>query len=358
MGLLELLGALGRSLAPSLPVLAWLTLLLVLLAFGLALLALGYRAQARRRMERRQRLAAEWDPRIVEALFAGDETAPFLVADEDRLPFVGNLLRFARRLAGEDRERVRRLALPFLPEVAARAQRRSPAVRARAVQTLGELGWPEYRAEIVRGLDDESPLVTMMAVQTLARPASVEHMPDVLQRLPRLTDWTPRFLASTLAAGGPEAAPALRAALADPTHDAWVRSAVAEALRQLNDFGSADVAADVLELEVDREVVAATLRLLGQVGNSDHLDVVTRRTSDPDFVVRVAAADALSALGGPEELERLKSMVYEDPSQWVALRAARSLLQAGWRAELRALALSSHPRAAIGSQVLAEGSPR
>ncbi|MEZ4414957.1 MAG: HEAT repeat domain-containing protein [Gemmatimonadota bacterium] len=356
------LGAVSRAVAPSLSFLAVVTLVLVLVALGCALLALAYRRSARRMLERRRTLTAEWDPCIVSALVGdGTEDARALIDSVhpgDRLLFVGNLLRFARRLAGEDRERIRALALPLLPVVAERTTRRSAPVRARAIQTLGELGWPEYTAQVLRALDDEAPLVTMMAVQTLCRPQGAEHLPAVIARLHRLLDWTPRFLASTLAAVGPAGAPALRAALEDDARDAQVRTAAAEALRQLNDFEAASSAARILAVERDREVLAACLRLLGQVGSSDHLDIVMRCASDADFVVRVAAADALAALGGPAELETLKRMVYDDPSQWVALRAARSLLQAGWRAELRALALSSHARAAIGSQVLAEGSPR
>jgi len=342
--------------------LAWITFGLFAVALVGAGLALLYRRRGRLLDERRQVLVAGWDPQVMALLFDWDDAAAAAltssVRPRDRLLFIGNLLRFARRLSGSERDRVRALALPLLSVVAERLQWRSAPVRARAVQTLGELGWPEYTKEVVAALDDEAPLVCMMASQELCRPQGAEYVDAVLARLDRLTAWTPRFLASTLAAVGSAGSDALRRALGDDTRDTYSRTAVAEALRHLNDFEAAPIAAAVVQRETDREVVAASLRLLGHVGSSDHLPAVRQRTRDQDFVIRVAAADALAALGGADELEQLRLMVYDDQSQWVALRAARSLLQAGWRAELRALALSSHPRAAIGSQVLAEGSAR
>ena len=339
---------------------AAITLCLVLLALGCAALALLYRRRGEQRDVQFESDAEAWDPLLLAYLF--DDVSPESVVgaldDRERLRFLAHLLTYSRRLAGDDRAKIQRLARPLLGLVRDRLTRRSAAVRARAVQTLGELGWPDYADEVVNALDDPSPLVALIAMQILCRPEGSPHIPDVLGRLDRFTSWTPRFLGATLASAGQDACAALRWALADPGTDPQVKIAVAEALRLLNDFHAADVALSVLESDHDRDVLAAVLRLIGTVGRSEHGPTVAAMTTSEDFVVRVAAADGLAGIGGPQELERLRTMVFEDPSPWVALRAARSLGQAGWNAALRALADSSHDRASVGAQVLAEGAGR
>lgn len=336
------------------------TLGLFALAVLQALAALGYRLLARYREERQQALRARWEPAVVQHLVAGTPAAEVhkQVATDQGLQFVAILIRFARRLAGEERDLISQLATPHLPAVEERARSRSPAIRARAVQTLGELGWPEYAPTVVAALDDRSPMVAMVAARMLCRPQAARHANEVVRRLDRFSTWTPMLLASMLANAGPEIATELRAALTDGSRPPHVRTSAAEALRQLNDFDSADLAVDVLHSETDREVLAATLRLVGTVGRSAHIASVASFMDSADFVIRVATADALAGLGGPNELQALRRMVLSDPSQWVALRAARSLLTAGWFEELHELARSGHLRAPVATQVLAEAGAR
>jgi HEAT repeat protein len=342
--------------APNLGVLALITVALFALALIHALLALNYRVLSGLRSKRQQTLRSIWDPWIIRHL-VGDAPASEVhrhVGPKHRIHFVAALIRFARRLAGDERDKVCELAQPYLGVVQQRVASRSPATRARAVQTLGELGWPEYAPAVVAGLDDRSPLVAMVAAQMLCRPQAAEYAKEVVARLDRFATWTPMLLASMLANTGPEIATELRAALMDPNRPSHVRVSAAEALRQLNDFDSANDAVRVLESEKDREVLAATLRLVGRVGRSFHTRSVAEFIDNPDFVIRVATADALAGLGGPNELQELRRILVNDPSQWVALRAARSLLTAGWREELGELARSEHVRAPIAAQVLAE----
>jgi len=336
------------------------TLLLTLLSLVSAGVALAYRRRGERRDALQREVAARWDPDVLTYLFEGGEPDDILsrVPPEERLLLVSHLLGYVRRVAGEDRRRIRALALPMLDEVASRLDHRQAASRARAVQTLGELGWPHYAPQVVHALDDSSPLVALIAVQILCRPEGSAYVSEVLARLDRFSSWTPRFLGTTLASAGIEGAATLRWALVDQGTGNHVKVAAAEALRLLNDFHAADSAHALLPTTKDRDVLAAVLRLLGRVGRAEHGPAVAELTNNPDFVVRVAAADGLAAIGGTPEMERLHTMVYEDPSPWVALRAARSLSQAGWRSDLQRLAASNHARAPIGAQVLAEGAGR
>jgi len=344
----------------TLTVLAVISLALLVVAFVHAGAALMYRQRAGARGARYERLTAHWNPEIVAFLFENRtaQDVQKIVASEDQLLFVNALLQYSRRVDGDELVRIRELAAPFLPLIASRLRSRSAAVRARAIQTLGELGLMSYVHEIVAALDDPSPLVSIIASRVLCDPNSVDYLPEVLGRLSRFRSWTPTFLASMLASAGSLGTHALRAALWDNDLDDTSRRIAADALRELNDFRAAGAAAHVLGQGGERGLVVAALRLLGHVGQEVNLAEVLEKIEDPDFVVRVAAVDALAALGGRPELERLQGLLYHDPSRWVALHAARGLLDAGHTAALRTLAHGEHERAPIGAQVLAESGRR
>ena len=331
---------------------------------AIALLNAGIAVFFRLRSDARRRqvlgLQKRWHPAIVEYLFADRPAADVhaLVAPRDRMLFVGSLLEFVRRTHGEERARVRILAQPYLQSVARRLGRRSPGVRARAVQTLGDLGWRDYAPSIVAALDDPSPLVSIVAARVLCRRETADHVPDVLLRIGRFSSWTAEFLSSMLAACGPTAAHALRETLWDDDQDDEARAIAAVALRRLGDLRADRAAAHVLAEGAGRELTIASIRLLGEVGRHHHLDLIRGFLQDSDFVIRVATVDALATLGGQPELEQLHGLVHADPSRWVALHAARGLAHSGQIEALRTLADSEHARSAIGAQVLAEAGRR
>lgn len=328
-----------------------LALFLVTVAFS------GYTVLLRIRNDRRSRLWQEltrrWEAPVLAAIMDPDEipAAVAAVPDQYRLHFVQFVLDYTRRLRGEERRTLRRLAEPFLGPIAEKMGDRRAEVRTRAVQTLGTLGLPKYANQVVAGLEDPSPLVSMVAARSLARREFPQFMPAVMGHLARFEGWNHRFLASMLATTGPDVSPVLREGLADENTPAWLRAVHAEALRMQLDPVSGDIAASVLETATDRELVAALLRLLATVGRPEHCDVIRAYCSSPDMIVRAQALHALGQLGTEAEIPFLLEAM-KDASPWVALHAARGVREAGGERVLGELAASDHAHARLAGQVL------
>lgn len=277
-----------------------------------------------------------------------------LVRPKEALFFVDYCLRFARRLRGAEAQTLMRLSEPFLEGIAQRLARGDSAQRARAVRTLSTLGFERYAALIETALDDPSPRVAMIAAQALCRQGQPGSVAKVIDRLHRFRNWSQSYLASMLTSAGPDSAALYRKALLDGDKEARVRAVAADALRALNDLEAGDFAASVLKVETERDLVAATLRLLGEVGRPEHLSNVRRLCESDDFVIRAQALSVLGALGGSSDLQLLKHGL-EDESTWTAIQAARGLKAAGGEQILQELGASDHPRNGLALQVLSEG---
>ncbi len=321
-------------------------------ALGLAAAALGLRLRNDAKARRWTALEARWEARTLQVLtdLEPAEHLFALVEKRDRLPFLGFLLRFARRLTGQERKRVDELAAPYLDGILPQLESRVPERRARAIQTLTILGRRRYASQVEQALDDPSPLVAMVAARSLARRESPDFADLILQRLHKFGHWRPSFLASMLASIGPAVAPALRKALASPSYDDQVRAVAADALRELNDYAAADVAVGVLPDTSDRELLVAALGLLGHVGRTEHAPAIRRHVDANEPIVRSRAIAALGHIGAPDDGPRL-IRAFDDPSPWVALRAAEAMYDAREPALAR-LAESDHPRAPLARQML------
>lgn len=310
------------------------------------------------RLERREsELFGKWEGPILDVLAGatGQETLLSMVGAREAPHFLTFLMGYARRLQGEERETVKRLAHPFLPALTRRVRRGSAERRGRVVQILSELGLPQHADMVASALEDRSPVVAMIAARGLLRPGYEEYFAVVLRHLPRFTLWSRSFLAGLLARGGPGTAPFLRQTLADATGDPLVRAVAADALRLLNDIPSASLAARILqEREVkDRELVTAVVRLLRHLGHQEHVPLIRPLVTAADPVVRAAAVGALGAIGGPREVPLLQD-VLDDVAYWVSLEAARGLTKLGAAAILERLARAQGPRAVLARQVLSE----
>jgi HEAT repeat protein len=329
--------------------------LLVLLAIGFAISVVMLRRKNDRTRVHWQRLESKWDEVLLDVLAGARPKDAFweIVAPGEQLYAVNYVLRYIKRVEGEERVRLQELGRPYLEPVIPRMQRGDPERRARAVQTVGEIGLPEHAELVIRALDDPSPLVAMVAARSLARKEHPEFIREVLKRLHRFSTWSRNFLSSMLAAVGADAMPILREVYGDPHHPTQVRAIVAQALGYLHDFGAADVAARVLETEEDREILAASLRLISGVGQPEHLPAVRRLVTSSDFVVRAAAVSAIGNIGRPDDMPLLHTAC-EDDSRWVAIHAARALRDAGHVDSLQKLAASGRARATLAMQVLSE----
>jgi HEAT repeat protein len=322
-------------------------LFIATLVFSAYAIVLRFRSQARDR--RRAANADKWRNRLLLALVDGGEAKALQesIEEEERLPFVGFVVQYARRVRGEEREALARLVRPFLGPIAERAESDRVEIRARAIQTLGTLGLPDYAARVIAALDDPSPLVAMVAARTLALTGSHAHARAVLQKLPRFSGWNKRFLASMLAAMGPAVAPALRDGLSDERADARSRAVLAEALHLQGDPSAADVAAAVLATTSDRELLASVLRLLRDVGRPEHAEAVRAHVHSPDPVVRAQALRALGAVGDHSDIPCLVEAM-RDSSPWAALHAAEGVRAAGGERVLAEIAASRDATDALG----------
>lgn len=337
-----------------------LTLSAVIVALFLVTVAFcGYALWLRSRNSRRDELwdalRARWEQPLLGAI-ADPDTIPEVRAKVEaryRSHFVRFVLGYTRRVRGSERETLRRLVAPFLDEIARQIRSPRSEVRARAVQTLGTLGLPRYADVVLEGLEDESPLVAMAAARYLARQEYAQYAPAILAQIHRFSSWNRSFLASMLVNLGPEVLPALRDGLADASKETWLRVVFSEALRMSLDPRAADVAADVLSAEQDRDLRASALRLLASVGRPEHVAIVRGLTDDDDVIVRAHALHALGVLGSEEHLPLLFAGM-DDASPWAKLHAARGVRDAGGRKLLEAIAASAAPDAALAGQVLFE----
>lgn len=339
---------------PELAVLLAGNLLFAMGTVFLAGTALFLRIRNDRKARRWAELERRWSATSLDVVGGAQKPTKLwaLVPDRDRLRFIDFLLRFARRLVGPERRVVDDLAAPYLDLLLPQLADRRPERRARAVQTLSTLGRRRYAAHLERALDDPSPLVAMVAARALARRESPDFAMPILRRLHRFDTWRASFLSSMLAAIGPAVAQSLRQAFSDPTFQPRVRAVAADALRELNDYPSAEFAAHALEVETDRELLAAALGIIAHMGQPKHVEAVRRHVVSSEPIVRARAIQALGQVGTANDLATLTGAL-GDPSPWVALRAAEALRDSRALPSVSAIDQTNHPRAELIRQLLA-----
>lgn len=354
--LLDLLSPLRTGPEIALGVLIWATVVLAALVALLVVVVLVQRGGHVRRERRERRLAAQWTPLLLDVIDgeAPPEAMHAVVTRRDARAFVHTLLAYAFSVRGEAQTRIVEAARPYLRPMARLARRRDPALRLRGIQALGLLGFDAHAATLVAALDDPSDVVAMTAAQMLARGGQADHAAAVVEHLPRFRLWGSTTVASMLALFGSSAGAHLLALFGDATRDVETRVLAGDALRWLNLPETAAVATAVLRGEPDRELRAAALRLLRRLGQSADADTVAPFAHDPDPVLRIHAVSALAALAPPDASVPVLRAAFDDPSHWVALRAARGLGEARRTDVLREIAASDHPRAALARQVLSD----
>jgi len=294
-----------------------------------------------------------WEP-ILFAILTGERREREIYARvlrKDRRRFVTFLIRYARQLKGVEQDTVLRLAAPYLEGIAEDVRHRSPEVRASALQALGELSVTEYHAEFLHGLKDPSLLVTMIAIQALARHGDPDDAKKVLQVLDRFQHWNIGHLSTILASMGQTCAPILRAALTDSTRPPRIRAVMARTLASLTDVGAADVGSQMLQSESDTDLVVALLALIEKVGGPEQLPAVRGLLHSPDHAVRALAVTTLARIGTAEDAGYIRAAL-DDGSNWVLLHAVRGLEEMGATNLLTEVADSEHAGAIAAREVL------
>ncbi|MCF7807449.1 MAG: HEAT repeat domain-containing protein [Candidatus Marinimicrobia bacterium] len=297
------------------------------------------------------RLERSWEKQLIQIVMSGeDDIKPPVIKRGDRFFYIRYLYRFAERLTGAERVKVKDLATPFLKHLQKGLKSRYPEWRARNLNILGTFGFPEYIERIKLALQDPSPIVSMTAARTLAHRDYPEHCELILGVLEKFDEWSMSFLSSMLSEMGLEAAPALRTALTNPDESLRVRIAAAEALREIGDLGTGDLAIKLLNEEIDPELKAALLRLIGTLGVPRHRLTLISLLDAPEFIIRIHTLKALGHIGEPGDGEKILAS-FNDESDWVALHAARALLDLG-REDLLEVMAHDHPKSQIVRQVM------
>ncbi len=288
-------------------------------------------------------------------LLAGDEHENLVVEVKrrDRLFYVQYLFRFASRFRGQELQIIKGMARPYLPMIAKKLQRGYPELRARNINILATLGFPEFIDPIIHALREDAPIVKMAAARILAHKNYPQHIDLILPELSSFDGWSMNFLASMLSEMGTEIAPRLRIELLNQEASIRVRIAAAEALRQVGDLSAADVAARVLELDADPELSASCLKIIRDMGTPRHRSLLLSLVHSPEEIIRIHALSALGSVGLKSDNAILKTAL-DDPSSWVALQAASALNQISGESVLIDIAESDHPRASVAQQILAE----
>ena len=343
-----------HEVAPAIPVaLAVATALAALCAVAAAALHLT----AARLARRRARYEARLEPLALEVL-SGDLSPRSLAArvrPEEADAFLRLLVRLALRLSGSSRAVLAEAARPFVSRARALLRARSPERRALGAHTLGLLGRADDRELLVGALADPSPGVAMVAARALADSGDVGTLPALIASLHRFEAWGTPAIASMLARYGTVGGGLIALRLVDPMASDALRVACAEALRRIG-YQPAVAAVEPLlqaRAQTPREVRAAVLRLVADIGTDAQAPAVRRLVNDLDPVVRLHALSALGALGDADrDAPALEAALADGATPWVALRAARALDRLGRRDVLERAARRSTQGADAARQIL------
>ncbi|RMF10236.1 MAG: hypothetical protein D6762_01920 [Candidatus Neomarinimicrobiota bacterium] len=319
----------------------------------LAIIVLGLRVKNNRRARFWNRVEERWTKHLYDYLSDDEPEWTIPIQKKERLYFLQFLLRMTYRLQGQEREKLVQLAQPYLAPLVKRTTHSSAEVRARAIQTLGVFGLPQYDEAILKALEDSSPVVSMLAARTLANTRNPKYCPSILSILHRFSFWSMNYLSSMLTAFGPDIIPDLEKTYGNPREPVRVRIACCEALRELNSLTASPIAEAVIREDADPDLTAASLRLLKETGTDRQADVVRQLLDSDHFILRAHAISALAALGDERDFPRLEAAL-NDNSNWVAIHAARALKALGGEAILEKISHSAHPRAMMARQQLRE----
>ncbi|PAP77095.1 HEAT repeat domain-containing protein [Rubrivirga marina] len=332
-------------------------LVLTVVALALTALVVVVHVAADRAESRRAERWARWERALLDALVGERPPSSLgpLVGDGERGDYFQLLIAYALRLGGESRAVFAEAAAPHLDTARQWLCDRRADRRALAAHLFGLVGSVPDLHRLVPLLHDPAPEVGMITARALGRSRDLRYLRPVVGALDGFEAWGSPAVASALTLFGIEAGPTLEAGLASPELSESARTACAEALRRLGYVPAGDTAAALLsESEPPREVQAAALRLLRDVGGPGHADAARALLHHGDEVVRLHAISALSALSiRPDDAARIEHAL-ADPSPWVALRAARGLVEAGRTAPLQAIAEGDAPCAGVARQALAE----
>jgi hypothetical protein len=296
-----------------------------------------------RGLARETRLAARWNPLIAECAERVPERLPRLAARDAEAVLV-LWVRAQETLRGEAQHNLNALAVRG--GLAGQAERflNSGSARRRllAIVVFGHLRDRAKIELLERLIAEGGSLASLSAAQALLRIDESRGLARLIVAAARRDDWAVGQVAAVLMDADPaRVATHLAAVIRVERQKPGDGPGLAQLLRL---HGTAKAEAmrpavqDVLALATDPEVLAAALAALWHPADAG---LARERLEHPEWIVRIAAAQALRRLGGREDLPRLARLL-ADGNWWVRRRAAQALCALpGVRAEeLRGLAAS------------------
>jgi len=238
--------------------------------------------------------------------------------------FIDFLYRFEQRLDGKTKYKIKELARPYLKHIESGINSKSAEIRAKTLMSIGSLDDGHYFESIVKLLDDESPLVSILAAKILANLGRVDAFDDVIMHLDRYQNWSKDLVARNLSFFGIEVSEQLRFVFFNKDFNITTRVIVADTLVLLNDFQIHPIAFETLKTEKSKEIKAACLRLLSNTNSEEYINYVRFLTSDESFLVRLYAVKLLGKVGNISDHKIFINMLKDD-EPWIRIYAARGL---------------------------------
>ena len=222
-----------------------------------------------------------------------------------------------------------------------------------AIASLGRLKDPAASPDLLRIIDGDDPVLSLLAMRSLTQIDAQEGVEQLLQRLVSHRDWAPSRL-NTLFHEIPKnvAAPALLKAIGHASPDSTPR--LLPLLQIVRPRGAWAWIDKLLATSDQVDTLAPALQAVADPRSLPH---IRRLCAHPSWVVRTKAVSALGRLGAQEDVDRLRGLL-GDSVWWVRFRAAQALLKLPFldRPALEAISGGLEDRFArdMLSQVLAE----
>ena len=316
--------------------------------------------RARKMHQNNQQKALSWSERenrwspLLDA-FANDrnslQTVWKQVEPGQDLYFVDYLMRLSISQP-ENRPKYKALAEPYLPKLAARLANHSGDAeqRSRAVQTISLLGRDQDIPLLARSLDDESPMVKLLAALSLSQHRQGEYAEQILAQLDHLADWHMGLLINLLSRMGADIGFQVLTTM-EKSQSNNVQTMCLHVLTNLKFAEALNPAVRLLSSSEDVNVQVACLSLLGKMGTEEHLPLIRSCYDSPLFAVRLAVIRALHQRESSAD-SHMFQRAFDDSSRWVALQAAQALKSTGNEHVLHEMSFMQHPRAPLAKQVL------
>ncbi len=208
-----------------------------------------------------------------------------------------------------------------IPDYARRQfQRRQLRARMAAIQTLGHLRDIGFRDEIKELVDAEHPALSVTAAMALVEIDPEMGTEHVISRIADRRDWPRNRVAQILRVAGSER-------ISEPMYRA-IRSADASGQSYLLQFARLvesevlnALVEDLLRSSPDPGVLNAALKLFSGYQGVSRVAQLTRHSA---WFVRMQAAKVLGRIGQPEHLALLEDLL-DDREWWVRYRAAQAI---------------------------------